>query len=90
MTTTEIEALYAQWELRIWTSGLSDEAMDAIVEEANVIERIIRKAPAATPAALLCKAKIAAHYIKEGSVVPYDRHMVKSLVADLERMARGT
>jgi hypothetical protein len=45
--------------------------------------------PAATPAALLCKAKVADHYVRTGWVYEEERDMLISMMADLERLAGG-
>jgi hypothetical protein len=62
----------------------------------EAIEREGIPTPAATPVALLCKAKIVAHFTKTGlprdpKIGGYDksRDLISSLIADLERLAGG-
>ncbi len=88
MSAAVIE-LYRRWQPLINASGLSDSEMAAVVEEIAAIERQMAATPAATAPALLCKAKVADHYIRIGWVYEKERDMIVSLIADLERLSDG-
>jgi hypothetical protein len=87
--SADIETLFRQWLPRINASGISESEMEAVCEEIDVIERQMAATPAATPAALLCKAKVADHYVRTGWVYEEERDMLISMMADLERLAGG-
>jgi hypothetical protein len=89
MSADVIESLYRQWLPRINASGLSESEMEAVCQEIGAIERKIAATPAATPSALLCKARVADHYVRIGWVYEKERDMLASIIADLERLAGG-
>jgi hypothetical protein len=87
--SADIETLFRQWLPRINAHGISEKAMEAVVDELIAIERKIIATPATTASSLLCKAKIANHYRKTGWPSDPKRDMLANLVADLERLAGG-
>jgi hypothetical protein len=91
-----ISALFAEWKRLESTAGVSEEEMTAITARMAAIEHKLVTTTAATPAALLCKAKIIAHFTKTGqprdpTTGEYDkkRDLIGSLIADLERLSHG-